>query len=145
MTIREAEESDLKGLLELYTHLGDNPVPEINESLVELWHKILSSESQRVIVGLAGGELVSSCVLIVVRNLSHGQRPYAFVENVVTHAAYRNRGCATRVLDYARDAAVREGCYKIMLLTGSKRESTLRFYEKAGYDRSIKTGFIQPL
>jgi hypothetical protein len=33
--------------------------------------------------------------------------------------------------------------YKIMLMTGSKKESTLSFYEKAGYNRSDKTAFIQ--
>ena len=30
-----------------------------------------------------------------------------------------------------------------MLLTGSKQESTLRFYEKAGYNCKDKTAFIQ--
>ena len=33
--------------------------------------------------------------------------------------------------------------YKMMLLTGSKKESTLRFYENAGYNSSDKTAFIQ--
>ena len=29
-----------------------------------------------------------------------------------------------------------------MLLTGSKNESTLRFYEKTGFERGVKTGFV---
>ena len=31
----------------------------------------------------------------------------------------------------------------MMLLTGSKKESTLKFYERAGYNSRDKTGFIQ--
>ena len=31
----------------------------------------------------------------------------------------------------------------MMLLTGSKKESTLKFYERAGYNSSDKTAFIQ--
>jgi GNAT superfamily N-acetyltransferase len=76
-----------------------------------------------------------------VPNLTHGQRPYGLIENVVTDEAFRGRGYATACLNYARDIAERENCYKLMLLTGSKQESTLRFYENAGYNRADKTGF----
>lgn len=34
-------------------------------------------------------------------------------------------------------------CYKMMLLMGSKKESTLNFYRKAGYNSEDKTAFIQ--
>ena len=32
---------------------------------------------------------------------------------------------------------------RMMLLTGSKNESTLRFYENAGYNSADKTAFIK--
>lgn len=42
---------------------------------------------------------------------------------------------------YAKELAEKENCYKMMLLTGSKEESTLWFYEQAGYNRKDKTAF----
>lgn len=66
-----------------------------------------------------------------------------FIENVITDENYRNRGLATACLNYAKELAVKENCYKLMLLTGSKKDSTLRFYEKAGYNSKDKTAFIQ--
>ena len=44
---------------------------------------------------------------------------------------------------HTRQIAEKENCYKMMLLTGSKKPETLRFYEKAGYNSSDKTAFIQ--
>ncbi|MEE0157694.1 MAG: hypothetical protein UER27_10665 [Acutalibacteraceae bacterium] len=41
--------------------------------------------------------------------------------------------------------AAENGCYKVMLLTGSKQESTLRFYERCGFDRHAKTAFLRRL
>ena len=34
-------------------------------------------------------------------------------------------------------------CYKMMLLTGSKKEETMNFYGNAGYNSTDKTAFIQ--
>ncbi|ADU28183.1 GNAT family N-acetyltransferase [Ethanoligenens harbinense] len=143
MHIREANENDLYALLRLYTQLHDNPMPVPDDALRQLWQRMLRMDGQHALLGEEDGEIVSSCVLTVIPNLTHGQRPYALVENVITDGAHRGKGCATAVLHAAEDIAVREGCCKIMLLTASKLESTLRFYERAGYNRHDKTAFIR--
>ena len=141
--IREITAADLDGLMTLYMQLHGNPFPEKDERVMGEWNSILSDPNHHIIVAEEDGRIVSTCVCVIVPNLTHEQRPHAVVENVVTDSAYRNRGLATACLDYARDIARRENCYKIMLMTGSKLESTLRFYERAGYNRNDKTGFIQ--
>ena len=88
------------------------------------------------------GELVSTCTLTMIPNLTRMGRPYGLIENVVTHPDYRKQGLGTQVLRYALNIAWEHGCYKVMLMTGSKREETLLFYEKVGFKRDIKTGFV---
>ncbi|MEM7127149.1 MAG: GNAT family N-acetyltransferase [Chloroflexota bacterium] len=69
-------------------------------------------------------------------------RPYGLVENVVTHPYFRKQGIGRGILRHALDAAWNTHCYKVTLLTGSKSDATLRFYEDAGFQKDIKTGFI---
>ena len=140
--IREINSGDYRRLMELYLHLHETDIPDY-ENAAETWKKILADENYHIIVAEENGKIVSSCTVVIVPNLTHGSRPYARVENVVTHADYRGKGFATACLDRAREIAVEAGCYNIALLTGSKRESTLKFYENAGYKRGEKTGFIQ--
>ena len=141
--LREAAFDDLNALLELYLHLHEDAVPAIDEHLKSTWDQIIGDPNHHLIVNEIGGKIVSSCVCVIIPNLTRGVRPYAFVENVVTHADYRCRGYARECLDYAKSIAVKENCYKMMLLTGSKNPATLRFYENAGYNSSDKTAFIQ--
>ena len=143
MTVREANRNDLSGLLALYTHLHGNPIPPESEALSTLWEQIIADRNHHIVVAQEDGKIVSSCVAVIISNLTHYQRPYALVENVVTDETYRNKGFATACLVYAKALAEAENCYKIMLLTSSKEESTLRFYERAGYNHNDKTAFIQ--
>lgn len=141
--IREIRSDDFDGLMELYTQLHDNPVPDKTAEVMTLWESILADENHHIIVADVDGRIVSSCVCVIIPNLTHGQRPYALVENVVTDREYRNRGLATKCLEYAKSIAENKNCYKIMLMTGSKDKSVLNFYEHAGYNRNDKTAFIQ--
>lgn len=109
----------------------------------DTWNQIMEDKNHHLIVCEEEGKLVSSCVCVTIPNLTRNVRPYAFVENVVTHEAFRGKGYATACLNYAKKIAEENTCYKMMLLTGSKNAKTLQFYENAGYNSSDKTAFIQ--
>lgn len=140
--ITEINDSELSSLLELYTELGDNPIPKIDDSIKAKWKSMVNDKNYHIVVAKENNKIVSTCTVIIIPNLTHNQRPYAFIENVVTSKEFRKKGYGTAVLNYAKDIAIKENCYKIMLLTGSKRESTLNFYKKAGYNCNDKTAFI---
>lgn len=141
--VREIEPNELQRLLELYTHLHEQQVPQWSETLEDAWNQICADPNHHILVKVVDGIIVSSCVCVIIPNLTRGIRPYAFVENVVTHSDYRGRGYASECLNAARQLAQRQNCYKIMLLTGSHQESTLQFYRNAGYNSTDKTAFIQ--
>jgi len=141
--IREAKNTDLQEILELYLNLHETMIPEDSEHLRNTWDKIINDENHHLIACEVEGKIVSSCVCVIIPNLTRNVRPYAFIENVVTHKDYRGKGYATDCLNYAKEIAKNSNCYKMMLLTGSKEENTLTFYQKAGYNSVDKTAFIQ--
>lgn len=141
--IREARKDDLRAIMELYLFLHETEVMEMTEHLTQVWDKIITDADHHLIVYEMEEKIVASCVCVIVPNLTRNVRPYAFVENVVTHKDFRSRGYATACLNYAKEIAKKKNCYKMMLLTGSKNPKTLAFYEKAGYNSSDKTAFVQ--
>lgn len=141
--VREACRDDLEKILNLYLFLHETQMPEETEQLKVTWDKIISDDAHHLIVCEIDGRIVSSCVCVIIPNLTRNIRPYAFIENVVTHKDYRRNGYAAQCLNYAKEISKANNCYKMMLLTGSKSEDTLRFYRNAGYNSSDKTAFIQ--
>lgn len=141
--VREALPTDRDRLLELYLHLHESSIPGESETLVRTWERILEDPDHHLIVYEQEGQIRSSCVCVVIPNLTRGIRPYAFVENVVTHEEHRGKGFGRACLARAKTIAEAEGCYKLMLLTGSKDPGILEFYQKAGYNTTDKTAFVQ--
>lgn len=141
--VRALIEDDLDALLTLYSHLHatDAPLPA-REEIERVWRAALTLPGSRYYGAFDGPLLVAACAITVVPNLTRGCRPYAVIENVVTHRDHRRRGHGRAVLTAAMDFAWMQRCYKILLLTGRKDEKVWRFYEGLGFDRHGKIGFV---
>jgi len=140
LRIRRATHDDLPALLDLYQHLAPGDDRPAQDAAAQILDRLMAYAGSCILIGEAGPVLAATCTLVVIPNLTHGGTPYGLIENVVTHGDCRNRGYGKRMLDAASDAAWQAGCYKVMLMTGSKKPETLNFYRSAGFEQS-KTGF----
>lgn len=77
------------------------------------------------------------------RSSSSAEHFNALLTDEGNPALYRKQGFASACLDFAKQIALQNNCYKMMLLTGSKEAGTLHFYEQCGYNRNDKIAFIQ--
>ena len=136
MIIRKARGTDANQLKTLYfeylTHF-----PPKEEQDMSLWQSLLEKfekdENMYLLVAEEDGKVVSSVQMAIIEGLTHNVRPFAVIENVVTHADYRNRGLASALLEKASEIARERRCYKVFLETGSNKESTLNFYRNNGF------------
>ncbi|HZX06158.1 GNAT family N-acetyltransferase [Kribbella sp.] len=64
------------------------------------------------------------------------------IENVVVDAARRGTGLGRRIMAATLQTAWDAGCYKVMLQTGSRRESTHAFYRRCGFTPDEKTAYV---
>ncbi|WP_195576590.1 GNAT family N-acetyltransferase [Paenibacillus sp. 1001270B_150601_E10] len=142
--VRFVQEHDLHSVLNLYKHLQPyDPELNVDQRLTDLWSDILQDPNMLIIVCEKDGQLISTCVVAIIKNLTRGARPYAVIENVVTHEEYRHQGYGRRVLLRALDVAQERDCYKVMLMTSRSSEETLQFYERTGFERGKKIGFVK--
>jgi len=140
MRIRTAASTDLDPLLQLYKHL--NPDDEA-VSLVKAQEVIATIESSpflNILIGEVGEDVVTSCFLKIIPNLTRGCSEYAIIENVVTHKDHRRQGYGKQIIAEALSSAWQSGCYKVMLLTGS--ENAVPFYLACGFNRDEKLGLV---
>ncbi len=136
MIIRQAVPADAEQLKTLYfEHLTAFPPAETQD--MNKWRESIeffaNDDYTRLLVCEVDGTIVSTVHITVIKNLTHNLRPYAVIENVVTHFDYRCKGYASALLNAATDFAKEMNCYKLFLETGSNKESTLNFYRNNGF------------
>ena len=140
--IRSAKLTDQRVLCDLYRqlHPADPAWPSEAVAAEALSH-VLGHDGTTILLGEVGAVAVSTCMLMICPNFSRCGRPFALIENVVTDRQHRQRGYGRKIVEHAIDLARQQGCYRVTLMTGSRREETLRFYEAAGLRRNTKTAF----
>lgn len=140
---RFAEPGDLDQIMALYRILIPNDLKEDAQRLDQVWQDIMSHpDLYRYVVAEEDGVILSTCNIVIVPNLTRAARPYAVIENVITHPDARRKGFGRAAMMKALEFAREMGCYKVMLLSGSHRLDAHRFYESLGFSGSKKKGFV---
>lgn len=91
MIVRRAKPAELPELLRLYAFLHPEG-PRVNPtdlSAQNLWTQILADPKLRYFFAEGEGEIVATCTLALIPNLTRCLRPYGLIENVVTDPLYR--------------------------------------------------------
>ncbi|GAA2142114.1 GNAT family N-acetyltransferase [Glycomyces algeriensis] len=143
MTVfRVAGPGDFDQILRLYRQL--NPTDPVLDDGTDAaaFKQILDSPGLSLFVLEDRGTVVASAYLNVIPNLTRSAAPYAVIENVIVDQAFRGSGFGKRLMASTLQAAWNAGCYKAMLMTGSRDPATHGFYRACGFAGDAKTAYL---
>lgn len=145
-SVRRLAKDDLTALLALYQHLHpDDTKASSIDSLQVLWNQLLADPCRIFVGAFVDGNLASTANVAIIGNFTRGGRPYAVIENVITHPDHRREGLGRMVLTEILQACNTHNCYKVMLMSGAERESAHAFYSAIGFDGDAKRAFVMRL
>lgn len=143
MEVRNIKSDELDKLISLYQHLHPQDATASKEALEKTWQTIQEHPSLfRYFVIEKEDQIIASCNLSLIPNFTRGARPIGLIENVVTHADFRNQGLGKTIIKHAVSVARENNCYKVMLLSDIKRTDSHHFYRKLGFNGDSKKGFV---
>ncbi|MGW4681675.1 N-acetyltransferase family protein [Micromonospora taraxaci] len=139
---RAAGPDDFAQIIHLYRQLNpDDPVRD-DGSDVAAYQRILDTPGLSLFVLDLDGVVVATTYLNVIPNLSRSASPYAVIENVVVEESRRGTGLGRQIMAGTLQAAWDAGCYKAMLMTGSRTPATHAFYRACGFAPDVKTAYL---
>jgi GNAT superfamily N-acetyltransferase len=139
---REARSGDFEGVIRLYRqlHPEDPILPDGSDAAA--FEEILDSPGLHLFVLEHDGFVVATTYLNVIPNVTRSASPYAVIENVVVEESLRGTGLGKQIMDGTVRAAWEAGCYKAMLMTGSRDPATHAFYGACGFSPDAKAAFV---
>ncbi|SNS70370.1 Acetyltransferase (GNAT) family protein [Streptosporangium subroseum] len=139
---REARPGDFEQIIRLYRQLQpDDPVLK-DGSDVAAFQQILDSPALHLFVLELDGVVVATTYLNVIPNITRSASPYAIIENVVVEEPRRGTGLGRQIMADTLQAAWDAGCYKAMLMTGSRKPATHAFYRACGFSADAKAAYV---
>jgi GNAT superfamily N-acetyltransferase len=139
---REALPADRPAVMRLYQQLHPEDPPLDEDTTAAVFAEISSTPGLKLFVLERDGIVVATTYLNVIPNLTRAAAPYAVIENVIVEELHRGAGVGKQIMTATLQAAWAAGCYKAMLLTGSRRPATHAFYRGCGFDPDGKTAYL---
>ncbi len=134
--IREAKESDLGQILELYRDAGIDAGNSFTPDEARDQLAVLGEyPNYRVFVAELGGTVVGTYELLIMDNLAKRGRRSAIVEDVAVANQQRGQGIGRAMMEHAMQQARDAECYKLALSSNLRRPGAHAFYEALGFKK----------
>jgi GNAT superfamily N-acetyltransferase len=145
VTIREAVEGDLAGILHAYSSAGiDGGQSFTVEEAREHFARFRAYPNYRLFVALAVGTVAGTYALLILDNLAKRGAKAGIVEDVAVLPERQGQGIGRAMMEHARQQCRAAGCYKMALSSNLSRESAHRFYDALGFERHGYSFAIRP-
>jgi GNAT superfamily N-acetyltransferase len=141
LVMRLARRDDLPKIVALYADdiLGaarETPPTAAGELAPSYWAAFAAIDgdaNNQLVVAELDGEVVGSCQLTFIWQLSHGGARVMQIEGVRVSATRRGAGLGARMLTWAIERARQSGCRVVQLTSNMRRTDARRFYERLGF------------
>jgi GNAT superfamily N-acetyltransferase len=136
VVVRRSRQADIGRIVELF-ELGSlvegKEDPSDLAPYAAAWAEIDAGPGG-VLVAEAGGQVVGTCQLIVLRHLQVRGGLCAEIESVHVHPDHRGHAIGTLLMGAAVQRARELGCYRVQLTSNRARPEAHRFYERLGFE-----------
>ncbi len=141
LVLRRARREDLAAIVALYAddfmgatrETPPTPAGELAPPYLTAFAHIEGDADNELIVAELEGQVVGSCQLTFIWQLSHGGARVMQIEAVRIDARRRGLGLGARMLEWAIERARVGGCRVVQLTSNAKRVDARRFYERLGF------------
>jgi GNAT superfamily N-acetyltransferase len=145
LLVREAQEHDLRDILEIYAQPGVDDGDVFSEAQArEHWQRFRQYPDYRLFVAVLDGRVVGTFALLIMDNLAHRGARSAVVEDVAVRLDLQGQGIGRRMMEFARERCREAGCYKMALSSNLKRGPAHAFYDSLGFERHGYSFVIRP-
>ena len=126
-----------KDVLLLLSSLTDCSPIEPNK-----WSEIINNipKNHHIFTYTFDNKLIGMITIIIEQKLIHGSSSVAHIEDLVILPEYRGSGIGKELLEFAKNFAKNNNCYKIILDCDKK---LIPFYEKSGFKEGAVQAFIK--
>jgi GNAT superfamily N-acetyltransferase len=142
-SVRPATDGDLASVLAVLAEgrsgrPAEPPAPAAPPSSrqIAMWSRIARSPDVTVYLAELAGQPVGTACLSIMPTITYDCRPTAFIEAVVVRYDHRRRGVARLMLEGILEAARRESCFKVQLLTHKRHahDGAHDLYRSVGFE-----------
>ena len=143
LEIRKLEHGDLVALAELYEQLGGEK--SNLSAMIKTFGELERRDDYVFLCAELEGQPAGSVMGIICGELYGDCRPFMVVEDMIIDRRHRNKGIGKALIGELQAVAKRAGCYQMLLITDSRRETAVSFYTSLGFVCEGYTGFKKKL